>query len=63
LEKHFLDRADRLTVRNPRRAIMAAIAGADAMIHEAGRSNPQALCHSELAEDMTAFTSSCLGLR
>jgi AcrR family transcriptional regulator len=62
LEKHFLDHADQLTVRNPRRAVMAAIAGADAMIHDAGRSSPRALSQSELAEDMTAFTSSCLGL-
>lgn len=63
LEEQLMHRTDHLTVRNPRRALMAAIAGADAMIHEAGQTSPQALSQSGLAEDMTAFTSSCLGLR
>lgn len=63
LEKHFVARDEQLAVRNPHRAVTAAIAGADAMIHDAGRSSPRALSRTELADDMTAFTSACLGVR
>lgn len=63
LEKHFVDRGEQLEVRNPHRAVMAAIAGADAMIHDAGQGSPRALSQTGLVEDMTAFTSACLGVR
>lgn len=61
LERYLIAHEDQVPVRNGRRAVVAVVAGADAMIHDAGRSSTGELIG--LDDEIATFALGCFGIR